>query len=103
MSFLRWVAGRSFREWVRSLVTKRVWRRAAEVTWASVPNSLRLPWGGVPDMSHWVEAPRENFGRWREYVSLWLGATWNHPRGAGGSVCGQGGLGIFAQTASSDL
>lgn len=35
-----------------------------------IQSLLKLPWGGVPDTSHWAEAPGENLGHAAETMSL---------------------------------
>ncbi|KAK3550660.1 hypothetical protein QTP70_002363 [Hemibagrus guttatus] len=103
MSFLRRVAGRSLRDRVRSSVTREELgveplllhiKGAVEVARASVSDASRTsPWG-CPTGKRPRGRPRT---RWRDYVSR---LAWEHlggPSGrAGGSVWGEGGLGIPA-------
>ncbi|KAK3510626.1 hypothetical protein QTP70_011883 [Hemibagrus guttatus] len=108
ISFLRRVAGHSLRDRVRSSVTweelgvepvlLHIEKGAVEVARASVSDaSGTSPWRGVPGMPHRKEAP----GKTHDTLeSLCLSADLGRPRGpsgrAGGSVWGEGGLGIPA-------
>ncbi|KAI3375690.1 hypothetical protein L3Q82_003994 [Scortum barcoo] len=114
MSFLRRVAGRSLRDRVRSF---RSFGRSFEVEplllriersqlrWLG--HLFRMPPGRLPRevfqaCPHREEASGRPRTRWRDYVSrlAWENAS-GSPGRAGGSVWGEGGLGISAQTAAS--
>ncbi|KAI3377487.1 hypothetical protein L3Q82_008668, partial [Scortum barcoo] len=114
MSFLRRVAGRSLRDRVRSSVTReelgveplllRIER--SQLRWLG--HLFRMPPGRLPrEVFQACPTGRRPRGRprtrWRDYVSL--GLAWERlgdpPGRAGGSVWGEGGLGISAQTAAS--
>ncbi|KAI3353353.1 hypothetical protein L3Q82_019888, partial [Scortum barcoo] len=107
------VAGRSLRDRVRSSVTReelgveplllRDREESAEVAWASVSDAPgRLPrevFQACPTGRRPRGRPRT---RWRDYVSRLAWERLGSPAGrAGGSVWGEGSLGISAQTAAS--
>ncbi|KAK3556314.1 hypothetical protein QTP70_007118 [Hemibagrus guttatus] len=96
MSFLRRVAGRSLRDRVRSSVTREE-LRVEPLLLHIERGQLRSTWRGVPGMPHQEEAP----GKTQDTLErLCLSAGLGTPQGrsgrAGGSVWGEGGLGIPA-------
>ncbi len=68
------------------------------MAWASVPDASWTPsWGGVPGASHWEETT----GKTQDTLEglcllIGLGTPRYPPGGAGGSVQGEGSLGISA-------
>ncbi|KAK3527334.1 hypothetical protein QTP86_021953 [Hemibagrus guttatus] len=105
MSFLHRVVGRSLREGkelchpggARSRATAAPHRKGAvEVARASVSDaSGTSPWRGVPGMPHREQAPGKTQDTLeRLCLSAGLGTPWGPSGRAGGSVWGEGGLGI---------
>ncbi|KAK3513744.1 hypothetical protein QTP70_028732 [Hemibagrus guttatus] len=102
MSFLRRVVGCSLRDKVRSSVTREelgveplllhVERGIVEVARASVSDASGMsPWGGVPGMPHWEEAPGKTQDTLeRLCLSAGLGTPLGPSGRAGGSVWGEG-------------
>ncbi|KAI3354167.1 hypothetical protein L3Q82_018703, partial [Scortum barcoo] len=113
MSFLRRVAGRSLRDRVRSSVTReelgveplllRIER--SQLRWLG--HLFRMPPGRLPrEVFQACPTGRRPRGRprtrWRRLcLSAGLGTPRGPPGRAGGSVWGEGSLGISAQTAAS--
>ncbi|KAI3363802.1 hypothetical protein L3Q82_001410 [Scortum barcoo] len=104
MSFLLRVAGHSLIDRVRSSVTRE--ELGVEPLLLHIERS-QLRWLGhlfwmPPGRLHREEAQGKPRTRWRDYVSqLVLGTPRGPPGRAGGSVWGEGSLGISAQTAAS--
>ncbi|KAK3542076.1 hypothetical protein QTP86_011949 [Hemibagrus guttatus] len=104
MSFHRRVAGHSLTDRVKSSVTRSRaaapphQKGAVELARASVSDASGMsPWGGVPGMPHREEAPGKTQDTLeRLCLSAGLGTPWGPSGGAGGSVWGEGGLGISA-------
>ena len=74
----------------------------AEVAKASISDASRMPpLGGVPGMSHREETPRKTQDTLEQLCRpAGLGTPWDPPRRAGGSVQGEGSLGVPAQAAA---
>ncbi len=68
----------------------------------SVPDvSWTFTWGGIPGLSHREETPGKTQDMLeRLCLSACLATPWGSPRGAGGSVWGEGSLEFLAETAA---